>query len=125
MSWWNWKKNIQELNFEKLGNAKDAENKELLNEAGITHIINVTPDIPNYHVGSFEYYRVGVKDADNEDIEKYFNQTTEFIEEAKFKNGKVLVHCQAGISRSATIVIAYLKKLEPSTTINDHLTKLQ
>ncbi|CAF1063816.1 unnamed protein product [Rotaria magnacalcarata] len=41
-------------------------------------------------------------------INKYFDQTNQFLFECKEKNEKVLVHCQAGISRSSSIVLAYL-----------------
>ena len=33
-----------------------------------------------------------------------------FIKEAKDQNGKVLVHCKMGISRSATCVISFIMK---------------
>merc|ERR1711962_1014706 len=38
----------------------------------------------------------------------YFNQAITFIDQIKNKNGKILVHCKAGVSRSATICLAYL-----------------
>lgn len=40
------------------------------------------------------------------------NQAFTFINEGKKANGKILVHCNAGISRAPTLVIAYLMKEE-------------
>ncbi len=41
------------------------------------------------------------------DLETWFPRTTEFIDNARSKGKKVLVHCHMGISRSPTIVAAY------------------
>lgn len=51
-------------------------------------------------------------DSPQSNIIKYFPQTFDFIESALRESEKnaVLVHCMAGISRSSTIVAAYLMK---------------
>jgi len=52
---------------------------------------------------------IPVSDSPIENISQYFNETNQFIDEAlKIENNNVLVHCHAGVSRSATICIAYL-----------------
>ena len=43
-------------------------------------------------------------------IDKHFDEAYEFIEHMRENNKNVLVHCHAGISRSATLVCAYLMK---------------
>jgi len=55
-----------------------------------------------------EYYRVDVEDMSIEPIELFFGEATEFIHSWVSREQPVLVHCRAGVSRSASVVIAYL-----------------
>ncbi|XP_043553595.1 serine/threonine/tyrosine-interacting protein isoform X1 [Chiloscyllium plagiosum] len=85
----------------------------ILEENGITHIICVRQDIEaNFIKANFqEKFRYLVLDiADNpvENIIRYFPVTKEFIDGCLENGGKVLLHGNAGISRSAALVIAYI-----------------
>jgi protein-tyrosine phosphatase len=53
------------------------------------------------------YRNVYILDLPEEPLSCHFIQCFEFIDEA-LKSGRVLVHCNAGISRSVSIVIAFL-----------------
>ncbi|WP_192484408.1 MULTISPECIES: dual specificity protein phosphatase family protein [Cysteiniphilum] len=47
-------------------------------------------------------------DNPSQSIEKYFQSTKQFIDDARAKGSEVFVHCHQGISRSSSIVVAYL-----------------
>jgi protein-tyrosine phosphatase len=52
---------------------------------------------------------IDIEDSEDVNIYKYFSYTNSLIERAK-EDGNVLVHCRAGISRSVSIVLAYMMK---------------
>lgn len=93
-----------------------ARNKRLLDEKKITHILNLTTNIPNKFEPDITYMKLNIFDFENQNIDQYFDSAFQFIENA-FKEPKnsVLVHCNAGISRSSSFIIAYLmlKQIHP------------
>ena len=86
------------------------EKEKRRKEKNISVILNVTSHVPFYHESEFTYHRIPIIDAPNVDIKQYFDETYKIIDETLSGDKKILIHCQAGISRSATIVIAYIMK---------------
>lgn len=91
-----------------LGSEIHSSQKELLQRLGITAIVNVSRNIPNFFEEAFHYKSIPVDDTYTADIGRWFEEAAAFIDSVKNSKGRVLVHCQAGISRSATICLAYL-----------------
>ena len=88
-----------------LGDLFDANNKEQIKNKNITSIICVAEGLkivdPDVKV-----YRYDFQDDYNCNISLYFDEIGDIINNEKV----VLVNCMAGISRSSTIVIAYIMK---------------
>lgn len=60
--------------------------------------------------GDIKVHRVAVDDTDSTNIVEHFTATCDFIAEHRLHGRGVLVHCQAGVSRSTTLVAAYLMR---------------
>lgn len=58
----------------------------------------------------FNYLNVRVYDDEKTDLLKHWDDTFKYITKAKKEGSKVLVHCKMGVSRSASVVIAYAMK---------------
>eukprot|EP00347_Sterkiella_histriomuscorum_P020729 403336701 len=58
---------------------------------------------------NFSYKVIEVLDSPAVNLHRYFDDAVEFIKQGN-NNGKVFVHCHAGISRSSSCVIAFLMK---------------
>lgn len=87
-----------------------ALNIDVLKSEGISHIVNLVLGIDSIYPDCFTYLNIPARDIENQDISQYLDQSLNFIRNAIECDGKVLVHCSCGVSRSASIVIAYLIK---------------
>ena len=104
-------KHLSEIipDFLYLSSYNAAKNKDLLEKNGITHIINCAADFcANVYENEYKYLSFFLKDHVMENIECVFYESIQYIEKAKESGGKVLVQCIQGISRSVSIIIAYL-----------------
>jgi protein-tyrosine phosphatase len=91
-----------------VGNISTAYNKDKLKEHDITHVISAVSGMSHIYPGEFEYMIVDVLDIKKQNMLPVFDDTSDFIDKALTKKGKVYVHCMCGVSRSVTIVCAYL-----------------
>ncbi|KAI0342585.1 hypothetical protein BDW22DRAFT_1330430 [Trametopsis cervina] len=123
------------LPFLYLGNLNHAANAYMLHALGITHVVSVGECalIPPGNAGESCGYSTttakpgslwieekegrikvldikGVSDDGIDSLEPQLPPICEWIDEARRSGGKVLVHCRVGVSRSATVTIAYVMK---------------
>lgn len=92
-----------------IGNACNAANHSFLRREGITGIINVTPEVPNFYERDIAYCNIVVRDDMDDDMEvRVYEETAIFIEQHIQKGGQVLVHCFVGRSRSVAICCYYM-----------------
>merc|ERR1711861_42056 len=93
-----------------IGSIGSASHRDNLLEAGITHIVCCFDKDFRPFEKDFCYLHVAVMDSVNQDLKQHFDETNKFIDQAIKKNSKnkILVHCFAGISRSSTVLSAYL-----------------
>lgn len=94
-----------------LGSRLAALDEKWLKEHNITHILTIAIGMKPAFPKSFTYKVIKIKDHQNQNLLEHFDSTYNYIEKALASGtGNVLVHCQAGISRSASVMIAYLMK---------------
>lgn len=76
----------------------------------ISCIITVCKEVPKIEFKNIESIKLDVVDRPTESLAKYFDFVCDKIHEVASKKGTSLVHCVAGVSRSASMVLAYLMK---------------
>ncbi|KAF9132716.1 hypothetical protein BGW39_011498 [Mortierella sp. 14UC] len=122
-----------------LGAEHNATDVKVLSRLGITAVLNVAVEIAQQeqqqqqqqqqllqlptrkpmggdrvvldpHSGNSIHYKSLSWTHHQRNLRSEFPSAFDYIEEAKTRGGKVLVHCQLGVSRSASLVIAYVMK---------------
>lgn len=113
--WWEVEADISKIETNiYLGTYKGSLDRDLLQSNGITHIIQVVEVDHNPHTSDFDYWNVCVSDRVEEDLSLHFDTCSDYIHRVLSQNEehRVFVHCGAGISRSAAMVIAYMMKYD-------------
>ncbi|MGB5811406.1 MAG: dual specificity protein phosphatase [Polyangiales bacterium] len=101
-----------------LGARPTRERVEELQEAGVTHVVSCLAEHDRSKMEflqqDFHHLFLGVHDGMQQDIGGTFSQFFDFAAGAieSDPKAKLLVHCEVGVSRSATLAIALLMKTE-------------
>ena len=96
-------------NYIYVGNRSSAENTRVLKEEGIVKILQLLDFyIPREFEESFEVLFLQLEDSENEDLGRILPEALRFIHMSVLHQQKVLIHCNAGVSRSGSVLIAYL-----------------
>lgn len=99
-----------------VGSGTVARSHEILVANGITHVLNSAGyACPEYFPDDFVYMTLWLKDSPSEDITSVLYIVFDFIEAVRQQGGRVFVHCCKGVSRSTSLVIAYLTWLQRCT----------
>ncbi|KAI0977878.1 hypothetical protein GJ496_001893 [Pomphorhynchus laevis] len=100
-----------------LGDGRTATDLNVLKRLGITHVLNaaqgsmlgqVATNATYYYHFNIDFFGIPALDSLNFNMMPYFESAADFIDSAIRKRGTVYVHCKVGVSRSASIVLAYL-----------------
>ncbi|CAL1541514.1 unnamed protein product [Lymnaea stagnalis] len=112
-----------------LGEGYSAKSIHCMLQLKVTHVLNAALGKDAYHVNTnhvmynkknIQFLGIEATDFINCDMSKYFYMASDFIENGLKGGGTVFVHCVQGVSRSATLVVAYLM-IKKHMTVQDAL----
>ncbi|XP_040000407.1 dual specificity protein phosphatase 22-B isoform X2 [Xiphias gladius] len=91
-----------------LGNFKGAyaRDREQLARNNITHILSIHDSAAP--ILQMTYLCISAADLPTQNLIQHFKQSIMFMHESRLKGEGCLVHCLAGVSRSVTLVVAYI-----------------
>lgn len=81
---------------------------QILRHLGIKNIVSANKEDKAYPAGEFINYKLNWDDATDQNLFPQIDDACEFIDSKLLNGEKVLVHCYAGISRSASVIIYYM-----------------
>ncbi|CAL8381008.1 dual specificity protein phosphatase 13-like [Gadus morhua] len=98
-----------------IGNMSVANDRYSLWKLGITHVLNAAhgkahcQGSARFYGSTVDYLGVPADDAPSFNLSRYFSPCSDYIQKALDTPGaRVIVHCAVGVSRSASLVLAYL-----------------
>jgi protein-tyrosine phosphatase len=109
-----------------LGDFSAASDDSLLEKLQITHILNVTEELPNLFPSKFIYHRYPISDTISTPILSVLYSScallTELDPALSNNTHRVFVHCSQGISRSVAVICAYYLKCHYPITLSSTLS---
>ncbi|XP_077300443.1 dual specificity protein phosphatase 22-B [Arctopsyche grandis] len=90
-----------------VGNYRDSKDPAQLDRHRITHILAIHDAARRLHPDK-HYLCVMASDSPDQNVAQYFSLCNDFIHAARLRDGCVLIHCLAGMSRSVTVAVAYI-----------------
>lgn len=94
-----------------LGNIKAANDENFLKKYKIKYIINLSNEKINIFP-TIKYKHINIEDDPSTNIYKYFDTCTSIINNCLSNNNSILINCKQGLSRSASIIVAYFIKIK-------------
>ncbi|CAL8076704.1 unnamed protein product [Calicophoron daubneyi] len=95
------------------GSLDVAKDRECLKSHGVTHVINLISNYaPNYFPNDFQYLSLILYDDYEFRLRDSIYQCSDYLKMIKRENGRCFIHCDAGRSRSPSMVIGYLITVE-------------
>jgi protein-tyrosine phosphatase len=102
-----------------IGDIKSANDIDFINKYNIKYIINLSNEEINLFP-DIKYKHIKIQDLPSENILQYFDTCFDIIDNCLENDIAILVNCFAGMSRSASIIVAYFIKKNNLTVFEAH-----
>lgn len=103
-----------------LGNGAAANSRLLLSAHHITTVVSVSMEVADVFFEDIQYVHVPVADAPTSRLYDFFDPIADQIHSVEIRQGRTLLHCASGVSRSAALCLAYLMKYRAMSLLDAH-----
>jgi len=109
------------LEYVYLGSIRTAQSPEVYKDLDIGHVLTLGRNLDVVLTADVDQLEINIDDVPGEDITPFFDACFDYINRAIAERKGVLLHCFAGLSRSVTIMVAYLMAFQYPMSADDAL----